>query len=221
MGVVGKMAMGLFMAFSVIATTMAQQAPVHTWHSAGLPPGAIGSRRLEQGGPVPGFFQPVEIKAPDGVLISLAEDGRFTPPQPTPVGVGLLIGSVYRLSAFNLPFRSGVEVYPTIEVIDRLYAPIGQETRFPIQIELTRDDLEQSANGKFITRVIYVENPAFALPTQGNRQQPSWFDIAPGQDPLMVADSLGRPVAIVRIGGRVPERADAPDAAFCSAAPRC
>jgi hypothetical protein len=204
---------------ATLAMASAQQPPVHFWHPVGLPPGAIGSRQLERGGPLPGFFQPVEIKAPQGVLISLAEEGRFSQPQPTPLGVGLLVGAVYRLSAINLPFRPGVEVYPTIEVIDRLYAPLGQETRFPIQVELAREDLDLAAEGKFVTRVVYLENPAHALPSQGNRAEPSWFDVAPGMDPLVVADTLGRPMAIVRIGGRVPDRVGGPDAAFLFGCP--
>ena len=50
----------------------AQQPPVHYLHQGIMPPGAIGSRQLQRGGPLPGFFQPVEIKAPPGALISLA-----------------------------------------------------------------------------------------------------------------------------------------------------
>lgn len=219
MGVAGKMAMAALACLATLSVASAQQPPVHFWHPAGIPPGAIGSRQLERGGPLPGFFQPVEIKAPQGVLISLAEEGRFSQPQPTPASVGLLVGAVYRLCAINLPFLEGVEVYPTIEVIDRLYAPPGQETRFPIQIELAREDLELDAAGKFVTRVVYLENPIAALPAPGNKTQPSWFDVVPGMDPLVVADTLGRPVAIVRVGGRVPDRVAGPDAAFLFGSP--
>ena len=213
------MAVAAVACLATLSVACAQQPPVHFWHPAGLPPGAIGSRQLERGGPLPGFFQPVEIKAPQGVLISLAEEGRFSPPQPTPATVGLLVGTVYRLCAINLPFRAGVEVYPTIEVIDRLYAPPGQETRFPIQIELTREDLDLAATGKFVTRVVYLENPNAALPATVNKTQPSWFDVVPGTDPLVVADTLGRPVAIVRLGGRVPDRITGPDPAFLFGCP--
>ena len=38
---------------------------------------------------------------------------------------GLLIGSVYRLRVTSIPLAEGLEVFPTIEVIDRLYAPLG------------------------------------------------------------------------------------------------
>ena len=67
-----------------------------------------------------------------------------------------------------------------------------------------------------MTRVVYVEDPKAALPVQATGEQ-SWFEVAPGMDPLVVADSLGRPIAIVRLGGRVPERE--PDAAFLFGCP--
>jgi hypothetical protein len=215
--VAGKMAMATVLCIGTLSTAFGQQPPVHFWHPAGLPPGAIGSLQLQRGGPLPGFFQPVEIKAPPKVLISLAEGGHFSDPQPAPIRVGLLVGQVYRLAAINLPYQPGVAVYPTIEVINRLYTPRGMETRFPVQIELTREDLELAAQGKFVTRVIYVEDPQAALPVQGTGDQ-SWFEVSPGMDPLVVADTLGRPIAIVRMGGRVPESGEA-DAAFLFGCP--
>jgi len=217
--VAGRMAMAALVCLGTLSAVSAQQPPVHFWHPAGLPPGAIGSQQLQRGGPLPGFFQPVEITAPQGVMISLAEEGRFGNPQPVPVRAGLLVGQVYRLCAINLPFQPGVEVFPTIEVIDRLYAPRGLEARFPVHIELPREDLEMAAQGKFVTRVIYVENPQAALPAQGIAVEQSWFDVAPGMDPLAVADTLGRPIAIVRMGGRVPDQGAGPDMSFLFGCP--
>ncbi len=211
--VAGKTAIVALVCMGTHGAAFAQQPPVHFWHPAGLPPGAIGSQQLQRGGPLPGFFQPVEIKAPPGVLISLAEEGRFSEPQPGLIRAGFLVGQVYRLCALNLPFQAGVEVYPTIEVIDRLYSPRGLEARFPVAVELTREDLELAAQGKFVTRVIYVEDPKAALPAQSSGEQ-SWFDVKPGMDPLVVADTLGRPIAIVRMGGRVPDQQNDPGFLF-------
>jgi hypothetical protein len=197
----------------------AQEPPVHFLHPAGMPPGVIGNQQLQRGGPLPGFFQPVEIAIPEGVLVALAEEGRFGEPQKAPLRAGFLIGQVYRLRLMNLPLQPGVEVFPTIEVIDRIYAPRGQELRFPIIIEIGRDDLEAALSGKFVTRVVYLEDPDKALPVQEAGKDQGWFDVAPGTDPLAVADALGRPVAIVRMGARVPERADAIDMAFLYGCP--
>lgn len=186
------------------ALLAAQQPGVHYLHHGVMPPGAIGSLQLQRGGPLPGFFQPVEIKAPPGVMISLAEGGTFAQPDPAPTCTGMLIGQVYRLRVMNIPLLPGVEVFPTVEVINRLYAPPGLETRFPIVIDLTLEDLRLAADGKFVTRVIYLEDPQAALPVRQNPQQQEWFEAPTGTDPLAIADQLGRPMAILRLGGRLP-----------------
>ena len=155
---------------------------------------------------MPGFFQPVEIKAPPGALISLATADQFDLARPGPRKAGFLIGAVYRLRVTNIRLAEGLEVFPTIEVIDRLYAPCGQECHFAIPVELTEEDLKLAGDGKFVTRIIYVEDPHNALPARDNPQGQNWFEVAPGQDPLAVADGLGRPVAILRLGARLPDQ---------------
>ncbi len=72
----------------------------------------------------------------------------------------MLIGAVYRLRVTNIRLAEGIEVFPTIEVIDRLYPPPGQECRFAIPVELTEEDLKLAIDGKFVTRVIFLEDPA-------------------------------------------------------------
>ena len=92
-----------------------------------------------RGGPLPGYFQPVEIKAPRGAMISTAAGGQFEDERRAPLVAGMLIGSVYRLRVTRIPEHEGEEVYPTIEVVDRTYPPVGQEYRFPILIELAQE----------------------------------------------------------------------------------
>ncbi|MEN6452226.1 MAG: hypothetical protein ABFC96_17180 [Thermoguttaceae bacterium] len=202
----GRMAVLVLWSLGAAATLVAQQPSVHYLHHGVMPPGAIGSTQLQRGGPLPGYYQPVEIKAPTGALISLAVDHQFDESQPAPRKAGFLIGSVYRLRLTKIHMAEGAEVFPTIEVIDRLYPPPGQECRFAIPIEITEEDLRLAIDGKFVTRVIYLEDPQRALPARDNPQHQTWFEAAPGQDPLAVADGLGRPVAILRLGGRVPDQ---------------
>ena len=177
-----------------------------------MPPGAIGSWQLQRGGPLPGYFQPVEIEAPRGASISLAAEGRFDAEASNPIQAGMLIAPVYRLRVTNIPLQEGFEVYPTLEIIDRTYPPEGQAGRFPIVVELTQDDLELALSGRFVTRVIYLEEPLGALPIVETDQR--WFDVGPGEDPLRRADELGRPVAILRMGSRVPDDAQNPGLEF-------
>jgi hypothetical protein len=211
------MAMAILLGLGSAVTLRAQEEGVHYLHYGAMPPGAIGSRQLQRGGPLPGFFQPVEIKAPPGALISLATGQQFGTAQAAPRRVGMLIGSVYRLRVTNIPRAAGLEVFPSVEVIDRLYAPAGQEVRFTIPVELTQEELEMAMGGRFVTRVIYVEDPERALPLRGDRGPQEWFDVGPGRDPLAVADGLGRPVAILRMGGRLPDAQ--PDAGFFFGSP--
>lgn len=204
----------MFWMLGLTTILSAQQPGVHYWDQGSVPPGAIGTRQLTRGGPLPGFFQPVEIKSPVGASLSLASEGRFDESQSDTRKVGLLIGAVYRLRVTGIRFAEGLEVFPTIEVIDRTYAPVGMELRFPIPIELTEEELKMALDGKYVTRVIYLEDPRNALPVRESSKSQSWFEVQPGQDPVAVADSLGRPVAILRIGGRVPEMSESPDPKF-------
>ncbi|MCL4202652.1 MAG: hypothetical protein KJ000_09160 [Pirellulaceae bacterium] len=181
------------------------QRPVHYFHSAHLPPGTVGQGQLLRGGPLPGYFQPVEIQAPRGARISLAVDGQFQSPQEAPVMAGMLIGAVYRFKVSGIPRREGFEVFPTIEVINRLYPPPGLATHFPIPVQLTQEELEMALSGNFVTRVIYLENPNNALPVQSDPQRQLYYEVRGIDDPLQVADRLGRPVAILRMGSRVPD----------------
>jgi hypothetical protein len=182
-----------------------------------MPPGAIGSLRLLRGGPLSGYFQPVQIRAPQGARISLAEEGGFAQSEVDEVLVGMQIGPVYRLKVTNLPIELDQELFPTIEIIDRLYPPPGLALRYPIPIELTADELDMGARGMFVTRVIYLEDPNLALPVQRQADEQPWVEAPRGADPLVVADGLGRPVAILRIGGRVPSSTD--PASGCAAPP--
>lgn len=209
----------IFAACPAIAWGQAQDYPVHFQYPVGIPPGVVGTQRLARGGPVPGYFQPVEIKTPAGSLISVAEGGAFLEPQRPPVRLGLLIGQVYRICVLNIPFHAGQEVFPTIEMIDRVYPPAGQEARFPVRIELTLDDLKLALDGKFVTKVVYLEDPKRAIPAPSAGKEQSWFEVPSGRDPLAVAGALGRPMAIVRLGGRVPDLSRGLDPQFLFGCP--
>ena len=201
------------------AVSFGQMSGYHSMHHGVMPPGAIGSLQLERGGPLPGYFQPVQIKGPPGIVVAMAEGGSFSQEEMAPIRVGLLIGQVYRFRVMNIPLNPGAELFPTVEVIDRLYTPVGQEYRFPIVVELSHDDIMMALAGKFLTKVIYLEDPELAVPTghpQG--EQPS-FDIAPGQNPLEVADEVGRPVAILRMGAIRPAQVGQPDMQFLFGCP--
>ncbi|MGL4511729.1 MAG: hypothetical protein ACRCT8_01450 [Lacipirellulaceae bacterium] len=128
--------------------------------------------------------------------------GGYSTPHETKLLVGVQAGCVYRFRAEGVPGFPGVAVYPTVELLDRLYAPVGKADEFPVPIELTLDDLRIAAQGGLVTRVVYVEDPRTALPIDEQRGGQQWFEAPLGDDPLVLADELGRPIAIVRIGSR-------------------
>jgi hypothetical protein len=177
---------------------------VHYHYYADAPPGVLGKAQLLRGGPRAGYFQPVEISAPAGAGIALVEDGAFGEAFDTKALVGLQIGYIYRLQITNIPERAGLELFPTIELLDRLYPPRGEELRFPIPIELTEEELNIAARGGYVTRVIYLENPQQAVPTREGPGEQRYYEIPSSEDPLKHADELGRPMAILRMGSRVP-----------------
>jgi hypothetical protein len=209
------------LAWSLVAGSpaAAQQSGVHYRWDARVPTGTVGRARLEFGGPVHGYFQPVQISGPPGLLIGLPEQGEWAQMTEGAVNAGMLIGKPYRIKVTGLELFPDRDCYPTIEVIDRTYPPPGMERRFPIPVVLNTDDLELAMRGMLVTRVIYIEDPAMALPGVQQKGDQNWFDAGPGANPLQEADRLGRPVAILRIGGRVPNNLGGPDWEFMYGCP--
>ncbi len=154
-------------------------------------------------------IQVVRFQAPEGVAVEVLG------PTPTPVpqgdhgGVlttGLKRGVGYRLRIFNIPERPGAEVFPVIEVVGHLHRPEGIDPgKYPIRVIFTRDDLDTVLDlGRLVTKVIYLEDPDQALPLRMAKDQIPVVSLNPAEHPLRVASALGRPMAIVRIGGRRP-----------------
>lgn len=178
----------------------------HTIFSADSPPGVVGAARLQRGGAVGGYYQPVAFRGPENTAFSLATEGVFGPPHDSqnPLQVGLLIGAVYRFKVTSIPGYEGEELFPSVEVIDRTYPPHHLAAKYPIPINLELDDLTAALAGQLVTRVIYLEDPSTALAVSTTPESSRALDVPAHQDPLQVADTLGRPVAIVRIGSLSP-----------------
>ena len=150
------------------------------------------------------YFQSVKICLPEDALQSFAIGTNFVDPIIPGGLVGLQVGSTYRFRIDNIPYNEGRVLYPTIRLLGHLNPPPGKEMEFPIIVDLTQEDLELALSGKFVTRIVYLESPTSALPARSEDNRLS-HEIAPGADPLAVAETLGRPIAVVRIGARVPD----------------
>ncbi|MEX0728020.1 MAG: hypothetical protein WEB58_03735 [Planctomycetaceae bacterium] len=175
--------------------------PMHQY----MPTGEAGAWMSRLGKTVPGYYQPIKLLLPTGGDVTFCS-GQMTEPVSTasPAQIGLALGYPYRLQIRNLPEFPGVELYPTVELLDRLHPPPGHEHEFPIPIQLTSSDLEQVLAGRLVTKVIYLEHPQAALPVESEGES-LLFDVPPQVNMLAEADRLGRPLAIVRLGGRLPD----------------
>ncbi|RMF44198.1 MAG: DUF11 domain-containing protein [Planctomycetota bacterium] len=167
-------------------------------------PGSIGAAQVARGLPGMGSFQPVSLRGPAGLKIALAQDGALLPLLDAPVNVGMIVGAVYRFQVGGIPLRPGAELYPTLEIIDHVHAPAERAHRFPVPVVLTREDLELALRGALITRVIYLEDSDIADPEKVDPEFQITTTVGPEENALQVADQLGRPVAILRIGSRLP-----------------
>ena len=176
-----------------------------------MPPGAIGAIQLERKPELRGLWQAVEIRGPKGMHVNMADVDGFASDLPEPARVAVMIGSVYRMRITGVPNEPDLELFPTLEVIDRTHPPAEREHRFPIPIELDEDDLMDAARGELVVRVIYVEDNQNAEPVDTSGLPQRVTDIQTNQDALRTADQFGRPVAILRIGSRVPNIADGQD----------
>ena len=188
-----------------VASTHGQGPPIHYFHAGDLPPGTVAQGQLARHLTLRGYMQPVEVLVPDGAQVAVFADGHFDPPQTGSVIAGMQVGSVYQLKVSNIPFQSGAEVFPTIEILNRLYPPKGMKVRFPVPVQITQEELELALSGRFITRVIFLEDPATALAHRDEPGYQRYYEVGASEDPLREADRLGRPMAILRMGSRVPD----------------
>src|SRR5262249_29345879 len=77
--------------------------------------------------------------------------------------------------------------------------------KYPIRVEFLLDDLMSVVDdSRLVTKVIYLEDPDQALPLRMPKDQIPVVTLNPSEHPVRVAAAPGRPMAIVRIGGRRP-----------------
>ena len=160
------------------------QPPVHYFHHANLPPGTVAYGQLQRHMLMRGYYQPVEAMVPKGARVSVNVGGQFDEPHEGSVLAGMQIGPVYQLKISNIPYYEGFEIFPTLEVINRLYPPEGKAGRFPIPIQFTQEELELALGGRYVTRVVYLEDYDSALPVQDDPSRQRYFEAGPGEDPL-------------------------------------
>jgi len=169
-----------------------------------MPPGvnAYWAGMIRQ--PQPSDFTFFRIELPSTGTVEVY---GFAPPRPVPLAqgwCGLGVGRLYRLKIAGLDEFPGVELYPTVEVLDRTHPPLGREAEFAVPVRLTTEEIAQALAGQFVTKVVYVEHPQVAspFPTEDGLVVET---LTPDANLLKAADQRGRPLAIVRLGARTPD----------------
>jgi hypothetical protein len=112
------------------------------------------------------------------------------------------LGAIYRLKISNVDRRPGLELYPTLEI-----GPASQRTaaylaHSAIPIQLTAEDFDQVTAGNFVTKVIYVPDPAYQELALAGVDTLVSTRLDPGVDPVVEADRRGAILAIVRMGNK-------------------
>jgi len=180
-----------------------QTPPRHYPLRHDAPPGAIGywAGMIRQPTPADFTFVRIELPSPGQVEI-YADPGRSTPlPQN---GCGLAIGRLYRMKVTGLEEFPGVELYPSIEVVDKTHPPPGREQEFAAPIRFSVEEIEEALAGRLVTKVVYVEQPQLAspFPTEDGMVLET---LTPNRNLLKEADLRGRPLLVVRLGARTPD----------------
>lgn len=209
--------LGAWCALVAAAPLAAQDAPAA--------PGVVVSSPTEPAADAPGVANTAEAPAAPAVLAPEIQVVRFQgpaglavevlspAPEPVPQGdgggiltVGLRRGVGYRLRLSNIPYRPDAEIFPVVEVVGHLHRPEGIDpAKYPIRVVFRQEDLDDVVDlGRLVTKVVYLEDPEQAIPLKMAKDQVPSLTLNPSEPPLRVAGALGRPMAIVRIGGRRP-----------------
>jgi hypothetical protein len=166
------------------------------------PPGLAGSWSVVAHPTARNYWQPIRVELPVEAAVTVY-DGEKPHALGPDVQASLLVGAVYRLKISDMAEYPGTELYPTVELLDRLHPPAGRVQEFPVPVSLTEQEIQFALEGRIVTKVIYLEQPDRALPVGGptaNRSVISRYM----ENVISLADERGRPMAIVRLGGRLP-----------------
>jgi len=164
-----------------------------------------GVMMYQPSAPVPAATSQVAFIGPEGIMVhwdvgipgsfdsdALIAPGRYNFPQ----------GAIYRLKLTNIPGRAGVELYPTLEVGPAMPRTLAFLAHNAIPVQFTNEDFDQVLSGNFVTKVIYLPDPAFQELAVAGVETLVSTRLDPGVDPIVEADRRGAIMAVVRLGNK-------------------
>lgn len=153
--------------------------------------------------PVPAPVLPARVIAPKGVRVTAYPGTPMARIYDTPAVLAFRPGYVYRLELSNITPDPNVMLYPEIEVRGTLVPRPGMKYMdYPIPLVFSQGDLSRVLAGTVLTKVIYLEDPEKAYPSQSRPDDPVEFANDTESDAIKNAIANGRLVAIVRLGNR-------------------
>lgn len=169
------------------------------------PPGLAGQFSVARHPDAIGYFQPIRVELPGGGKVSFyMRDAEQPITLVSPANVATLVGPLYRMQISHMPAFPGVELYPSVELLDRLHPPAGRLADYTIPVTFTPEEIRFAIEGRLVTKVVYLERPQIADGARVEGDATELQTFPPRQNLIAVADKMGRPMAILRLGGRIP-----------------
>lgn len=183
-------------------------------YSQNTPPG-VTARHLARLRSYEYYTQPIQIQLPNTGSVGIFVPGSsaygsgelrsLAPSANSSYQIAVGVGHTYRLRIADMLGQANAELYPSIEVLDRLHPPHGLKHDFPIPIVITEKEIKHALEGKLVTKVIYLEQPQLAEPRPLERADDFRTVTLSNRINLIAeADQRGRPLMILRLGSRKP-----------------
>ncbi len=145
------------------------------------------------------FNQPESMQ----ILYDVVGDNTFTSnPLVVPGRLEFPQGGIYRLKLTNIEGRSGVELYPTLEIAMATPRTAAYLAHNAVPIQFSEEDFEQALSSNFVTKVIYLPDPEFQGDALAGIDTLVSTRLEPGLDPIIEADRRGAILAILRLGNK-------------------
>ncbi len=157
------------------------------------------------GAPGPAMTSQIAFLGPDGTTFTwdVSAPGAFdSEPLIAPGRYNFPQGAIYRLKMSNISGRPGVELYPTLEVACVMPRTEAFLAHNAIPVQFTEEDFDQVLTGNFVTKVIYLPDPAFQELALSGVETLVSTRLEPGVDPIVEAQRRGAILAIVRLGNK-------------------
>jgi uncharacterized repeat protein (TIGR01451 family) len=151
-----------------------------------------------------GRVQIVRFETPAGADLEIASSSGVVR-LALPAQVALAAGQPYRVRISNIPGQPALTFYPTLRLIGFIMPPAGVDPLdHPIPVHFVAQDFQDAAQGRLVSNVIYLEDPATAYPVAFPPGELPVVDLSPGEDVMREASALGRPILFIQMGNWQP-----------------